>query len=221
MAPIEPVPPTEQFDASALEKDLHTNSSLEGNTARNSTTEGLSKAESHRYLNENDALDWVRKNPNSDEPIYITYSADDKDNPRNWSKARKWYITVLVSMSNVLTCLCAGGWSSGAAYAAAGFGVSAEVSTLGLAMYVLGFAVGPLVLAPLSEYYGRSPIYFVAYVHLVRCQRPSANSEKLVPPRHFPDPGRPCTEHWHSHCLPLHRRVLWSGAVDKHWRNSQ
>jgi len=30
MAPIEPVSPTEQFDASALEKDLHTNYNLEG-----------------------------------------------------------------------------------------------------------------------------------------------------------------------------------------------
>lgn len=35
-------------------------------------------------------------------------------------------------MSNVLTCVCAGSWSSGANYAAADFGVSAEVSTLGM-----------------------------------------------------------------------------------------
>jgi len=218
---ISPAPATEQFDASALEKDLHTNSNLEGNTARNSTSEGLSKAESHRYLNEKDALEWVRQNPSSNEPIYITYAPDDKDNPRNWSKARKWYITVLVSMSNVLTCLCAGGWSSGAAYAAAEFGVSAEVSTLGLAMYVLGFAVGPLVLAPLSEYYGRSPIYFVAYVHPVRCPRPSTDYKKLVPPGHIPNPSRPCAEHWHSDCLSLHRRLLRRSTIDEYWRNSQ
>lgn len=57
---------------------------------------------------------------------------DVQDNPRNWSKGRKWYITCLVCMSNVLTCVCAGSWSSGANYAAADFGVSAEVSTLGM-----------------------------------------------------------------------------------------
>jgi MFS family permease len=70
-------------------------------------------------------------------------------------------------MSNVLTCLCAGGWSSGASYAAEEFGVSAEVATLGLSMYVLGFAFGPLLLAPLSEHYGRSPVYFIGWGLLV------------------------------------------------------
>jgi len=45
---------------------------------------------------------------------------------------------------------------------------------LGLAMYVLGFAFGPLLLAPLSEYYGRSPIYFVGWFLLVIFQIPVA-----------------------------------------------
>lgn len=31
------------------------------------------------------------------------------------------------------------------------FGVSAEVGTLGLSLYVLGLALGPMGLAPLSE----------------------------------------------------------------------
>ncbi|KAE8448794.1 hypothetical protein EG329_008796 [Mollisiaceae sp. DMI_Dod_QoI] len=43
------------------------------------------------------------------------------------------------------------------------FGVSAEVGTLGLSLYVLGLALGPMTLAPLSEYLGRSPIYIVSY----------------------------------------------------------
>jgi MFS family permease len=43
------------------------------------------------------------------------------------------------------------------------FGVSAEVGTLGLSLYVLGLAIGPMSLAPLSEYFGRSPIYITSY----------------------------------------------------------
>lgn len=39
------------------------------------------------------------------------------------------------------------------------FDVSSEVTTLCLSMYVLGFALGPLLLAPLSEFYGRSKVY--------------------------------------------------------------
>lgn len=35
------------------------------------------------------------------------------------------------------------------------FGVSTEVGVLGVSLYVLGFATGPLVWAPASELYGR------------------------------------------------------------------
>lgn len=41
-------------------------------------------------------------------------------------------------------------------------------------MYVLGFAFGPLLLAPLSEKFGRSPVYFVGWFLLVIFQIPVA-----------------------------------------------
>ena len=41
--------------------------------------------------------------------------------------------------------------------------VSASVAVLGLSMYVLGLAFGPMTLAPLSEYFGRRPVYVVSY----------------------------------------------------------
>lgn len=43
------------------------------------------------------------------------------------------------------------------------FGVSAEVGELGLSLYVLSLALAPMCLAPLSEYFGRSPIYITSY----------------------------------------------------------
>lgn len=36
---------------------------------------------------------------------------------------------------------------------------SASVSTLALTIYVLGMAIGPMVMSPLSETYGRLPVY--------------------------------------------------------------
>ncbi len=48
-------------------------------------------------------------------------------------------------------------WSSGAGEVATLFGVSTEVTTLGLSLFILGFATGPVVWAPLSELYGRKP----------------------------------------------------------------
>jgi MFS family permease len=43
------------------------------------------------------------------------------------------------------------------------FGIAYEVGTLQLSLYVLGLALGPMFLAPLSEYFGRSPVYIISY----------------------------------------------------------
>lgn len=41
------------------------------------------------------------------------------------------------------------------------FGASHEVATLGVSLFVLGFALGPLVWAPFSELYGRQRIFIL------------------------------------------------------------
>lgn len=64
-------------------------------------------------------------------------------------------------------------WSAGSADVANLFGVSTEVTTLGLALYVLGFATGPIVWAPLSELKGRKLPFvlgaFMLGVFLIGC----------------------------------------------------
>lgn len=59
--------------------------------------------DSKLLLTGDEALARARASPNDRLPISITYSHDDKDNPRNWPKWRKWYITIMVSMLNVIT----------------------------------------------------------------------------------------------------------------------
>lgn len=44
------------------------------------------------------------------------------------------------------------------------FSVSQEVVTLGVSLFVLGFALGPLLWAPFSELYGRQIVFFGTYV---------------------------------------------------------
>lgn len=41
--------------------------------------------------------------------------------------------------------------------------VSKEVSILGISLYVEGMGIGPLLLGPLSEFYGRNPVYHISY----------------------------------------------------------
>lgn len=43
------------------------------------------------------------------------------------------------------------------------FNISHEVATLVLSLFIAGLGIGPLVLAPLSEFYGRSPVYLIGY----------------------------------------------------------
>lgn len=43
------------------------------------------------------------------------------------------------------------------------FNASQELVTLGISLFVVGFALGPLIFAPLSELYGRQYVYFVTF----------------------------------------------------------
>ena len=43
------------------------------------------------------------------------------------------------------------------------FNTSRELRSLALGIYVIGYALGPLFLAPFSEYVGRYPVYLTTY----------------------------------------------------------
>ena len=65
----------------------------------------------------------------------------------------------------------------------ADFGNSRIISVLGLSMFVLGIGCGPLCFSPLSEIYGRRPIYLVAwsmYVIWIIPQAVSRNIETMI-----------------------------------------
>jgi len=50
---------------------------------------------SRHALTEESALARARKNPQDALPIYLTFSNDDKDNPRNWPKVEEMVYHVL------------------------------------------------------------------------------------------------------------------------------
>jgi hypothetical protein len=43
------------------------------------------------------------------------------------------------------------------------FGISQEVGTLTVSLFVCGYCVGPLIWGPLSEQYGRRPIFIISF----------------------------------------------------------
>ncbi|KAH8893689.1 MFS general substrate transporter [Thozetella sp. PMI_491] len=85
---------------------------------------------------------------------------DDPDNPMNWPKTKRYMQIVVIAVYTLIVNLAATMFAPGAAQLAADFGITdTTVISMTVSIYVLGFAIGPMILAPLSELYGRLPVY--------------------------------------------------------------
>ncbi|XXH01857.1 hypothetical protein Hte_008219 [Hypoxylon texense] len=93
----------------------------------------------------------------------IRFAADDAENPRNWPSWRKWIIVAAITPIDLSVSWGASGFSPASSSFRDEFNVSETVATLGLSLYILGLALGPMSLAPLSEFFGRSVIYIYSY----------------------------------------------------------
>jgi hypothetical protein len=70
---------------------------------------------------------------------------DDPLNPLNWSVKRRVFATVLLSLTTFVVTFASSVFSSALRVVAIEFGISDEVATLGTSLFVVGFAIGPLV----------------------------------------------------------------------------
>ncbi|OGE54732.1 hypothetical protein PENARI_c005G00818 [Penicillium arizonense] len=88
---------------------------------------------------------------------------DDSENPRNWSPRKRWGHVVIISILALITNMAPTMCAPGAKDIAADLHItSTVVSTLTVTLYVLGIAIGPMFTSPLSEMYGRVPVYHAA-----------------------------------------------------------
>lgn len=99
-----------------------------------------------------------------DDPFIVDYLHNDQQDAMNFTYGRKWAIAIFQSLSTFVVTFSSSVYVSGIGGIEQRFNVSGEVATLGLSLYVLGFAVGPLIWAPMSEIYGRRPVYVISFV---------------------------------------------------------
>lgn len=99
-----------------------------------------------------------------DDPYLVDYLHSDSQDAMNFTNGRKWAITILQSLSTFAVTFASSVYASGIQGVMQRFEVSEEVATLGLSLFVLGFALGPLIWAPLSEVYGRKSIFAISFV---------------------------------------------------------
>ncbi|KJR83119.1 MFS multidrug transporter [Sporothrix schenckii 1099-18] len=90
-------------------------------------------------------------------------SLDDPANPRNFSAWKKYYIMTMMGIISTLSPLASSMVAPGIAATMAELHESSEiVGSFMVTIYVLGYAIGPLFLGPLSEVYGRYPVVILA-----------------------------------------------------------
>lgn len=124
----------EREDPAQIEKKIESENSSIDNTHHNQVEPAADRV----WCSEEEALARARSHPYDKRLIFITFGEGDPSNPRNYPLWKKWYITCFVSSLNVLTCLCAGGYSSGTDGFIATYGVSSEVGVVPLSLYILG-----------------------------------------------------------------------------------
>lgn len=146
----------------------------------------------HGRISQSDAI----SNANDEKAIAAArreWAKTSPDSPRNWPAWKKWWIVLGLNFYTVIVFIVADGFVTNEAEAQ--YGVGEEVSILGQSMFILGVAIGvgqspypcyeqadpnqvpqPMFLAPLSEIYGRQPIYTTGILLFAILQIPTALS---------------------------------------------
>jgi MFS transporter, DHA1 family, multidrug resistance protein len=94
----------------------------------------------------------------------------------NWSTTKKVWVTFEICLLTFSVYIGSAIYTAGIQDVTRVFGVSQVAATLGLTLFVVGYGVGPMFLAPLSELpqTGRAPIYIITLALFVVLQVPTA-----------------------------------------------
>ncbi|KAI1269967.1 major facilitator superfamily domain-containing protein [Xylariaceae sp. FL1019] len=124
------------------------------------------ESSSERLETELKRPDGTEENGEIDSSFTVSWSHDrDPNNPRNWSSTKKWANIITVSVISFLVPLVSAMLAPAVPLVMKDFNTdSPTFATLVVSIFVLGFAFGPLLLAPLSELYGRVIIYNITNV---------------------------------------------------------
>ena len=87
-----------------------------------------------------------------DDPYAVTWIERDPRNPMLYSASKRWSLMMIVAMAALMVSLDSSAYSGSAAEIMREFDCSEEVFTLGISLFVLGFAVGPIVCVYIKRY---------------------------------------------------------------------
>ncbi|KAF2172602.1 hypothetical protein M409DRAFT_62374 [Zasmidium cellare ATCC 36951] len=99
---------------------------------------------------------------------------DDPRNPMNMPAWRKWACAGALGAMTFAATFSSSVFNAAIPVTAREFGVSIETMSLATALFVFGFATGPIVMGPASEVFGRKSPFFLGYLAFVLLQIPVA-----------------------------------------------
>jgi MFS transporter, DHA1 family, multidrug resistance protein len=91
-------------------------------------------------------------------------SADDPRKPYNWSMSKKILVTLASGASTFVVSFSSSAFAPARNVAAAQFGTSEVVMSLPVSLFLIGFVVGPLIFAPLSEIIGHAALLVIGII---------------------------------------------------------
>ncbi|KAF5667560.1 major facilitator family transporter [Fusarium heterosporum] len=104
--------------------------------------------------------------PTIDDPNIVNWdSPDDPANPQNWSMKKKTITVVIVSSITFVTPLASSIFAPSIDQVMSEFhSTNEQLASFIVSVYLIGYCFGPLAIAPLSEMYGRLPLYHICNV---------------------------------------------------------
>ncbi|KAJ4350054.1 uncharacterized protein N0V89_008675 [Didymosphaeria variabile] len=143
----------------------------------------------HQTLSRNAGLDehdkslaqitTVTTNMTTDPRFEIDF--EDGENPQDWSMVKKCMIIFFMSFSTLVVVMYSTSYTAGIPGMMVTFDVKSKINlVLGLTTYLAGLALGSVILAPLSEMYGRRPVYLVAVAMFIVLIIPCALAQNLA-----------------------------------------
>ncbi|KAK4684849.1 MFS transporter, DHA1 family, multidrug resistance protein, partial [Tremellales sp. Uapishka_1] len=93
----------------------------------------------------------------------VKFEPGEKINPKNWSQGYRWMLTSLAGLFVLNSTFASSAPSGIVTDMQRQFHFGDEVAVLTISLFVAGYCVGPLLWGPLSESFGRRPIFIIAF----------------------------------------------------------
>ncbi|CAI4213267.1 unnamed protein product [Parascedosporium putredinis] len=149
------------------------------------------------------------------DPFVVDWIENDPRNPMSLPLMQRWILVIILSISTMAVSLVSSGYVGALPQIKEAFDVSDIMAILGVSLYVLGFALGPILWAPFSEVYGRQLIFLVTYGAMTLFNVGaifSPNIQSMLIMRFFAGTfGAAPDQHRRGHCRHFPRRATRHG----------